>query len=950
MISLCITGHSAPAITAAHAALVAAGMAPARPLARDAQINFATWHERVYQALLQSQAESGDEADGSDTTEADAAPATMGRFWEQLASDLFLANMDAKIWGWADANSLGLLDFWLDLDASTHFVLLATTPAQYLADQLAQLAHQAGASLQDLPVDSLMDQWQQSHQAMLRFALHHPKRCVLLLADHLPLQTDALVQAVKSTWSRKLKALRTEQPAESSPAAMADAGPGDALLRHFAQELCQAYPQALSLQHEIASVAMALPAPGVAPGVPHLLLDSVLTTVSLAHQVPALQHQMAEIAAAQDVQAQSLAQATAQLDALAQDRLGDGHAAAELQAQLDEAIRAKDQAVADALQQQSLCKAAEEEGELILLQLHQVQEELERYYLNNTQLEADLAAKTQENEEVAALVHARNLLAMDREAEAQAKAHAYEQLDALGQQYQALAAEREAEAQARAHAYAQLDALSQQYQALAAEREAQREAEAQAKAQAYAQLDALGQECQSLAAALDAQTQANAQSQEEIHALVHARNLMAAGREEVDAQALAVKQENDLIFGQLHQVQEELERYYLRNKDLEAAATLSAQRFARMLGRQPDGIDWDLVQADLEPAAGGAQLRCRATQVAVSGKAWDDIEFTARIHDGALAFGFTRGPGQPTVLTRWPRSAAAADRITTTVGPDAVDEDGNSLLKEIGTSDWDLLRGLPRLLVQALQQFKGAWPPGAPAPQAWLDAARATLPALQSHPIALRVDALRLLANRVLAGREYLVLRAEQLSLGNKRVAGLDFRLGCNLGPKGEFGQNARLEFFKGSAPGTFDNWAPNVQDPAGDRLDLVFVFPTSMNLKDWTALSVNDRALVLLLADQLPALLADIQTGDVPLSRRQTDWLALANTLRSFVRQRLDVTGVQQAMPEAVAKDLPLAPAATSRRSRAAKPKPTPPPSPVRASKRAAPATPAAAARGLKK
>lgn len=153
MISLCITGHSVPAIAAAHTALVAAGMAPAKPLARDAQIRFTTWHERVYQALAQSQSEPGEDADSTDHTDSDAAPATMGRLWEQLASDLFLANMDAKIWGWADANSLGLLDFWLALDASTHFVLLATTPAQYLADQLAQLAHQPGASLQDLPVD-----------------------------------------------------------------------------------------------------------------------------------------------------------------------------------------------------------------------------------------------------------------------------------------------------------------------------------------------------------------------------------------------------------------------------------------------------------------------------------------------------------------------------------------------------------------------------------------------------------------------------------------------------------------------------------------------------------------------------------------------------------------------------------------------------------------------------
>jgi len=957
MISLCITGHSDPAIVAAHTALVAAGMAPARPLARDAQISFSTWHERVYRALARNQAEPDDEADGSDSV--DAAPATMGRLWEQLASDLFLANMDAKIWGWANANSLGLLDFRLDLDPSTHFVLLATTPAQYLADQLAQLVRQPGASLQDLPVNSLMDQWQQSHQAMLRFALHHPKRCLLLLADHLPQQADALVYAVKSTWSRKLKALRSEQAADAVPAALADASPGDALLRHFAQELCQSYPQALSLQHEIASVALALQAPAPAPGVPQALLESVLTTVSLAHQVPALQQQLAEIAAGLAAQAQAtaqameqnesnahaLAQAIAQLedltrqknaisadrdaqvkatsealqqrdaeaattakalaerDALTAARQLDAKAQSALEVQLDQSIREKAQALADAERRQSQLKAAEQEGELLLTQLHQVQEELERYYLTNTQLQADVQST-----------------AAARDAEAKAKSEALKQRDAEKAAKVDALKQRDAETAAKAAALKQCDTLNQDKATLTAARDAevkaksealkQRDAETAAKAAALKQCDALNQDKATLTAARDAEAKAKSEALKQ-------RDAEKADKADAVRKSLAADQENELLLAQLHQVQEELERYYLRNKDLEASATQADQRIKRVMGRQPDGVDWEMVQAELEPVTGGAQLRCRATQVAVLGKAWEAIEFTARIHDGALAFGFTRSPGQATVLARWPRSAATADQVITTVGPDAVDEEGNSLLKEIGTSDWDLLRGLPKLLAQWMQQYKGAWPADAPPLQAWLDAARATLPALQRQPLALRLDTLRLLASPVQAGREYLILCAEQLSLANKRFARLDFRLGCNLGPKGEFGQNARLEFFKGSGPGTFDNWTPNVQDPAGDRLDLVFVFPTSMNLKDWTALSVNDRALVLLLADQLPALLADMQIDDVRPSRGLDDWIALAVTLRGFVRQRLDVSGVQQALPDAVAKDLPQLMPAAPRRAR---------------------------------
>jgi len=430
-------------------------------------------------------------------------------------------------------------------------------------------------------------------------------------------------------------------------------------------------------------------------------------------------------------------------------------------------------------------------------------------------------------------------------------------------------------------------------------RHREHEAQLQAKEQAVQHSEAVAQERDALLAARDADAHATAQAQ---------------GR------ALAADQENEVLLTQLHQVQEELERYYLRNKALDVAATQASQRLRRLWSHQPDGIDWESVQVQAVPGPEGAQLRCRATQVAVSDKVWDALEFMAHIHKGALAFSFTRGQGLPEVLTRWPRSAAMADRMTVTVGPEAVDEEGNSLLKEISTSDWDLLRGLPKLLAQGLQQIKGPLPQDASVHQTWLDAARATLPALQRQPMALRVDTLRLMANRVVAGREYLVLRAEQLSLAHQRFAALDFRLGCNIGPKGEFGQNARLEFFQGSAPGTFDHWAPNVKDPAGDRLDLVFVFPTSMNLKDWSALSVNDRGLVLLLVDQLPTLLGYVQTDKLRLTRSLDDWLALANTLRGFARQHLDVTGVQQTPPEGLATEPALLAPAAPRRARAAK------------------------------
>ena len=107
MISLCITGLSDSAIAAVDRALQAAGVAPAQVAQRDADLSFASWHARVYQAADQGQQEPLEGADSVGD-----AP-TLGRLWEQLASDLFLSNIQTPVWGWADSKSLGLLDYWL---------------------------------------------------------------------------------------------------------------------------------------------------------------------------------------------------------------------------------------------------------------------------------------------------------------------------------------------------------------------------------------------------------------------------------------------------------------------------------------------------------------------------------------------------------------------------------------------------------------------------------------------------------------------------------------------------------------------------------------------------------------------------------------------------------------------------------------------------------------------
>jgi hypothetical protein len=1117
MISVCITGLSEHAIDAVNSVFQAAGMVAAKVAQRDAELSFASWHARVYQALEQGQM----------TPQGDAAPVAsgpaLGRLWEQLASDLFLSNLQTPVWGWADAKSLGLLDYWLSFDASTHFVLVGTSPEQMLAEYLETRATDAKdvKKLQAaVPVDQLLAQWGQAHHAMLRFALRHPTRCLLVLADDLEPRT--LIDAAKSVWPNALRALNAPAKQESDTGQGVKRSSADPLLRYFAAQWCDAYPQAHALHQEIASVAVAASKRNNDEKAKEAVLEGVLSTIALARKVPALVAQAKEAATQRD------------------ERI---KAEASIKTELEKELQAKSQAQAALKEEKTQRKAADDERALLLTQLHQVQEDLERFYLNNKDLEKelkalnsaqrDLEAKAKSDAAAASALFAKERLALtqektklveSREREAKARAELQSKLEletkakgalaaentkleqdkaklieardsmaqlraevqeklnvagqsraevvqekiALSQKNKELIAARDAEIQRKAELQAKLDdelkaktalaaenskltqekaklieardslsqlraevqeklnaagqsraevvqekiALSQKNKELIAAREAEMKlrselqakledeltaktalaaenakleqekaklieardslsqlraevqeklnAAGQSRAEVVQEKTALSQKNKELIAAREAEMklrselqakledelkaktalaaenakleqekakliEARAQTQEKLTevgrsraevaqekiALSQEKNEAVAARDaeakakreafaklsEAQLRAKTAEEESALMLAHLHKLQEDAERYDLRIKDLQANLNQSTARFRRVASRQPDGIDWETVQTQPVSVEGRPALLCRATNVAVMGKEWKVLDFLAFIQDGTLSFKFAPSPDTagPAPLTRLPRGLGSLAEFTARAGRETVGQPSAELLKDLSTSDWDLLRGLPRMLSVGLQFVRGAWPAATPGPTAWQAASKATLPALLRLPLALRFDVLKLQSAIATPTYEHLRLRLDPLSLGKKRIAGFEFRFGCNLGQDGQFGSNARLEFFKGSGTPTFEQWTPNARESNDERLDLVFVFPSSLNLKDWSALSVNDRSLVLLLADQLSTMLSELGPSSVQMTRPMAEWIALAEQLRTFVRARLDVTGVQK-------------------------------------------------------
>ncbi|MCB8747857.1 hypothetical protein LHU53_13175 [Rhodoferax sp. U2-2l] len=235
--------------------------------------------------------------------------------------------------------------------------------------------------------------------------------------------------------------------------------------------------------------------------------------------------------------------------------------AEQLKQQLTEKEQLAQNHAAQANQSQAEKLASQQENELLLTQLHQVQEELERHYLEVQQQKA--ALKTLQEAEKLAAERAKNITQLSQE-----KAKLIGEKDNQAK----LAAER------AAHNEQLKKQLAAQTQ-LASEKTTQLSQQAEQLKKQLAEKEQLAKKQQQQAEHLKQQLtekeqQARAQAAQLQAQLTAAQTQAAAAAPVVDP---ALEQENELLLSQLHQVQEELERYYLQSQAQSQQLTKLAQ-------------------------------------------------------------------------------------------------------------------------------------------------------------------------------------------------------------------------------------------------------------------------------------------------------------------------------------------------------------------------------------
>lgn len=118
-----------------------------------------------------------------------------GKLWSQLASRLFLANIGHPVWGWADHQTVVWMDFWQEFDSQVRIALVYQTPQAHLADALGKMKTVTSSA-----IAAELDQWMRWNVVVLRYYLRHSTRCVLINREKALESPHELVNAVVSKW------------------------------------------------------------------------------------------------------------------------------------------------------------------------------------------------------------------------------------------------------------------------------------------------------------------------------------------------------------------------------------------------------------------------------------------------------------------------------------------------------------------------------------------------------------------------------------------------------------------------------------------------------------------------------------------------------------------------------------------------------------------------------
>lgn len=188
MKTLCITGTECAMFNKISDTIFNAGISPAKTITQPngSSMDFNDWHQKV--------------VDENSLLSIDSS-SKIGRIWEQLAVDLFMENVGQEKWGWACPQSVKLLNFWHSFAPQLCFILLYSTPEEAIYSASKNLNNN---SAHNNSGDAIIKQWLNDQQMMLKFYIKNPLQSLLINVNDFKKNPQNLVEKINEHFNFNL--------------------------------------------------------------------------------------------------------------------------------------------------------------------------------------------------------------------------------------------------------------------------------------------------------------------------------------------------------------------------------------------------------------------------------------------------------------------------------------------------------------------------------------------------------------------------------------------------------------------------------------------------------------------------------------------------------------------------------------------------------------------------
>lgn len=355
---------------------------------------------------------------------------------------------------------------------------------------------------------------------------------------------------------------------------------------------------------------------------------------------------------------------------------------------------------------------------------------------------------------------------------------------------------------------------------------------------------------------------------------------------QLDAQTQAhteAVEESELLLLQLHQVQEELEHYFLQHQQAEQACQQLQQRLQRWAQRYPDHCEWDGLA--MLPQADANQQDVLISHLHYGGRTLEQLHLQLRHTKKQTQLVLQQQAGQPAPLLHWPQKTAGTELLLDLAAKPGTPE--AAVLATLAPSDLQLLKAVCKAVASSL-------PANAPQQSSWAAHWQAVSQGLEQLPTTWRFDTLSLRHEQVNPDYEYLWLCFHNAQYGSRHWPAFEFRLSASNVRKNQFSYLPKLEFPLPDNNGAkqFEHWFDESEDDKGPKFELRFDIKTpGLDVACWNALSAQDQAQALALVSQLPSFLQQLEQSGTSIHRPWADWQRMAS-------------GIQQALITCLAID----------------------------------------------